>query len=206
MKIKRDRMHLFWAEFKTLEDDVFRYDTRIYLDPIDKPEVNDTCIGAIVGKNPGSASSDYLNRGIVPIRLDGDKLLPTVRNIVLKAHANSRIDVPLRSYIQVLNLFYLCDPNLSNALTLIQQHSHPQVCIQESNPFPWLWYVWGGENNQLSPFKHRFQSTNAQKAFYFDPRKAQIIENVPGTSDFAKHTQGLKHELIVPYLSSMLAS
>lgn len=199
-------MHLFWAEFQTLGDNVFRFDTRIYLDPIDEPSVNDICIGAIVGKNPGSASSDQLNNGIVPICLDGDKLLPTVRNIVLKAYAHSSTDIPSKSYIQVLNLFYLCDPDLSNALKSIQKYGNPKVCIQESNQFPWLWYVWGGENSQLSPFKNRFQSINAKKAFYFDPRQAQIIENVPDTNDFAKHTQGLKHELIVPYLSSMLLS
>lgn len=44
---------------RAIGDEIFRYDTRVYLNPIDFPRGDDICIGAIVGKNPGSAIASY---------------------------------------------------------------------------------------------------------------------------------------------------
>ena len=59
-------------------------DTRVYLKQIQKPSNNDICLGAIVGKNPGSARGAISNE-LVQIDLQGDKLLPTVSTF-LKMH------------------------------------------------------------------------------------------------------------------------
>lgn len=48
-------MSYYWAKFKKIDDNIFRFDTRVYLNPTKSPGENDICIGAIVGKNPGSA-------------------------------------------------------------------------------------------------------------------------------------------------------
>lgn len=48
-------MSNYWAKFKKVDDDTFRFDTRIYLIKISEPSDDYICIGAVVGKNPGSA-------------------------------------------------------------------------------------------------------------------------------------------------------
>ena len=55
-------------------------------------------------KNPGSARGAISNE-LVQIDLQGDKLLPTVRNIFENAYKKCGKEIPENSYIQVLNLF-----------------------------------------------------------------------------------------------------
>lgn len=78
--------------------------TRVYLIEINKPSDNDKCLGAIVGKNPGSARGAISNE-LIQIDLQGDKLLPTVRNIFENAYKKCAKEILENSYIQVLNLF-----------------------------------------------------------------------------------------------------
>ncbi len=66
----------YWAKFENIGNNIHRYDTRVYLIEINKPSDNDKCLGAIVGKNPGSARGAISNE-LVQIDLQGDKLLPT---------------------------------------------------------------------------------------------------------------------------------
>jgi len=76
----------FWAKFEKVDGQIFRYDTRLYIHSIKSPCNEDNCIGAIVGKNPGSAKANNENNcSLQEINLDGDKLLPTVRNIIEKS-------------------------------------------------------------------------------------------------------------------------
>jgi hypothetical protein len=79
-------MSHFWAKFQSVDRELFRLDTRIYLKNIDAPRQTDSCIGAIVGKNPGSAKPSSTTGEIQPIQLGDDKLLPTVRSIITKAY------------------------------------------------------------------------------------------------------------------------
>ena len=87
----------------------------VHLKQIQKPSNNDICLGAIVGKNPGSARGAISNE-LVQIDLQRDQLLRTVKNIFEKAYFKSGKKIPDNSYIQVLNLFYLCDADLNNAI------------------------------------------------------------------------------------------
>ena len=75
----------YWAKFENIGNNIHRYDTRVYLIEINKPSDNDKCLGAIVGKNPGSARGTISNK-LVNIHKNGDKLLGTVRNIFLEAY------------------------------------------------------------------------------------------------------------------------
>ncbi|MDO9305418.1 MAG: hypothetical protein Q7T77_08795 [Sulfuricurvum sp.] len=197
-------MQYYWAKFEKKGSDIFRFDTRIYLNPIETPNENDVCVGAIVGKNPGSAKALNNNVGLQPILLDGDKLLPTVRNIILKSYANAAILVPERGYIQVLNLFYLCEPILSKAILSVKKYTTSIVCDSEKKSFPWVWYVWGSESESLNPFKGRFTNLLTNHHFYYDKANACIVQKMASPNAFAKHTQGLKHEMVVPHLSTLL--
>lgn len=198
-------MSFFWAKFKQIGHDIFRHDTRIYLQSISEPKDSDVCIGAIVGKNPGSAkASDPSSTTLQQITLDGDKLLPTVRNIVRKAYEQAEKKVEHREYIQVLNIFYLCNPALDEAIAIMITYNNPMSCETESMQFPWVWYVWGGENPALSKFKDRFSNLRAERHFYYDKVIGQVVDQKPSLRDFAKHTQGLKHDDVVDYISELI--
>ena len=66
-------MSYFWAKFEKIDDNIFRYNTRIYLSNIENVNDNDSCIAAIIGINPGSAkANDTCNSELQKINLDGD--------------------------------------------------------------------------------------------------------------------------------------
>ncbi len=195
----------FWARFQPVGQGIFRYDTRIYLHPIAKISPNDVCVGAVVGKNPGSANAnDLSNPEIQPVRLDGDKMLPTVRNVVQKAYAKAGIEVSPGQYIQVLNLFYLCDPDLTRAIESMMRHSNGTFCQTEADSFPWVWYAWGGECKRLSELKDRFDNLSAFQHFYFDKNIGLVVSEAPSQTSFAKHTQGLKQESVISHISGLI--
>lgn len=196
-------MSYFWAKFLSVGDKTFRMDTRIYLLGIDAPRNDDSCVGAIVGKNPGSAKPSMSSGELQPIELGGDKLLPTVRNVITKAYKTANTSVPERGYVQVLNLFYLCNPNLSQAIASIGSVVAPPLCKSEDGGFPWIWYVWGNESTDLNPHKERFSQIKANHHFFFDNRAKEVKDRPPRHDEFAKHTQGLKHEYVVPYIAQL---
>lgn len=198
-------MSLFWAKFEKYGNDIFRLDTRIYLDDIKEPNIMDKCIGAVVGKNPGSAKRSNNSASLQAIDLNGDKLLPTVKNIIQKAYQEANINPPKNAYIQVLNLFYLCNKNLDEAIVSMKNSHGPKTCKSEEKIFPWIWYVWGAQDNTLDSYKKRFFRIQAGSHFFYDKNNGKIQNNVPDTKDFAKHTQGLRHDLIVPYIVTLLS-
>lgn len=198
-------MSYFWAKFEKISNELFRYDTRIYLKSIDQPLIDDRCLGAIVGKNPGSAQPVSLNcKKIQPINLDGDKLLPCVRNIILKSYDQKKINIPNRTYIQVLNLFYLCNKDLYQAINQINNIQKPVICQTEKNQFNWIWYVWGGQNPKLNSFKERFVLIKGNLHFFLDKNSGKIRQNIPSIEDFPKHIQGMKHDDIVTFISTII--
>ncbi len=196
--------HCFWAEFAASGKDIFRFDTRIYIDPVSNIKEKDCCIGAVIGKNPGSAKAAAVGNGIQPIELNGDKLLPSVRNIVLKSYNKADIQPPERAYIQILNLFYLCNPNLNQAVSALKKNQNAANCPTENLSFPWVWYVWGCASKSLNPFKSRFLKLKSDNHFYYDKIRSMVVTGPASVSAFAKHTQGLKHEYVVPYLAGIV--
>src|SRR5690606_12300919 len=103
-------MNPYWAEFKQVGEHLFRYDTRVYLAGVDHCKPSDPRIGAIVAKNPGSANpSDITASGIQPINIGKDKLIPVVSSFLRQAYATANKQPPARGYVQVFNLFHLCN-------------------------------------------------------------------------------------------------
>jgi hypothetical protein len=194
-------MGYYWANFKEYNKNLYRFDTRIYLDNVNEVLENDECIGAIVGKNPGSAlPKDRILNIPCEIELSNDKLLPTVRNII--KNGNSQLSG--RKYIQVLNLFYLCNPKLDGAIRDYEQSINPKACSTEKKIFPWIWFMWGGYNKKLTEEKLRFKEIQSSRKFYLDNRTKTIIEGFPDDKICAKHTQGMRHDLVLPFLKEIL--
>lgn len=102
------------ARFEEINGHRFRFDTRIYLESFD-PKTNGVCVGAIVGKNPGSAAPRELNR-LLSLELNGDKMLPFVGNRFLEGYKHVKKPIPPNAFVRVWNLFYVCDPDLGVAL------------------------------------------------------------------------------------------
>ncbi len=197
----------FWAVFREINGNTFRYDTRIYLEAIQHPSVDDFCIGAVIEKNPGSAKPDSsTNHGLQEIDLDGDKLLPTVKNIIIKAHRKANIPIKSGSYVQVLNLIYLCEKDLSEAIRKSKTLSENTMCDCEKKYFPFVWYVWGIGDRNFKLYNGGSKNIDAERHFYFDNTQGKIIEGKPSNYDNARHTQGLKHDLVVPFVSKLLST
>lgn len=197
-------MNHYWARFRQLEGVMFRLDTRIYLQPIEKPGQGDSPIGCVVGKNPGSARGGLDHRRLTPMVLEGDRFLPNVLAVTLKAYSAAEVDIPVGGYIQVLNLFYLCDRRLANARRTLAAFNRPPVCRTEGQSFPWSWYVWGGPDRALNPLKKRFINQSGKRAFYYDGALSQLIDRVPDVTDKARHTQGLAHGPVVKHLAKLI--
>ena len=60
-------MNNFWARFEEIDGSIYRWDTRIYIKPVNDTQGSDICLGAIVGKNPGSAKGK-VNIGLQEIK------------------------------------------------------------------------------------------------------------------------------------------
>ena len=156
----------YWAKFQKIESRIFRFDTRIYLEAIAELSQWDKCIGAIVGKNPGSAKGSAPTISTLqPIDLNHDNLLPNVSSVIEKAFGEknrkeAEKSAPPRSFVRVLNLFYLCEPKLNIAIKTMDQYSKDHTCPTENERFPWVWYMWGGEDKKLSNYKTHFTRLN----------------------------------------------
>ncbi len=194
-------MGCYWARFERNNGNIYRYDTRIYIDSIDEILDTDECIGSIVGKNPGSAlPKDDVFDKLSEIDLSNDKLLPTVRNLIRKGNPN----IIGRKYIQVLNLFYLCNPDLEEAIKDYETSLNPKICSTERKKFPWVWFMWGGYNMSLQGKKNRFKDISAPIKFNLNNQTKTIVEGLPEERVCAKHTQGMQHDLVIPYLEKIL--
>lgn len=135
----------YFARFEEISGQIFRFDTRIYLTDFNI-DAESICVGAIVGKNPGSAKPRVLNQ-LQSIELDGDKMLPTVRNRFLSAYQAAKKKLPENAFVRVWNLFYLCNPDLNSAVTKIEQFPDLPVCKTELENPPIVWFGWGGSDD-----------------------------------------------------------
>ena len=193
---------VYYARFEQHGPNDFRFDTRIYLRD-EQPDLSKgICIGAIVGKNPGSAVPGAYGV-LAPIPLNGDKMLPSVRNRFVDAFRMARKTIPLNAYVQVWNLFYLRDPDLNHACSVLEDLQDPPQCTTEEQKAMIVWIAWGGDDGRLNPFKARFKLCG-QSAFYYCHRQGRIVPRMPSSVDFAKHPQGLPAAPVVAHLAALV--
>jgi hypothetical protein len=198
-------MPLYWARFERRGTNLFRFDTRIYLEDLEECGPDDTVVGAVVAKNPGSARpSDDDSTVLHPITLTNDKLLPTVRSLVRQAYDQAGIEPPPGAYVQVLNLFYLCEKDYGRAIQAIRGMTNRPLDATEENEFPWIMYLWGEYHGDKAPYIRRFRTLNSCHHFYFDKNRDELVVGVPGAGSFAKHTQGLKLGPVIEHVAALI--
>lgn len=175
----------YYAKFETIGTDLFRFDTRIYLGAGNPNEIS-ACVGAVIGINPGSARPRVSNAHH-ELDLNGDKMLPYVRNRFLAAYSQAGREAPSGAYVQVLNVFYLCDADLGHALRRLEETGCSPICDAEKLTFPVAWYAWGAENIQLARLKERFSARQDQCSFFMNRDRSTFGNGVPHPMEFAKH-------------------
>jgi hypothetical protein len=158
-------------------------------------------------KNPGKATWGSESQAWEPLILDGDNTLPSIQSLFLDAYAKNRKPIPGNAFIQVWNLFYLCNHKAKNAFTALKTIPNPPPCPSEARCKPKLvWFAWGKCNScsgsdikRFDCLKRRFRLEHYEKSFYYGhaksthyvAKKASIFPGVPSDSDFAKHPQRL---------------
>jgi len=225
----------YYAQFKTVGDHTFRLNTRIYLSVCNEPNEDDKeCIAAVVLMNPGSAKPGSERTDWAPLILDGDKTLPMIHGLFWDAYAKASKPIPENAFIQVWNLFYLCDPKAGPAFRKFKKVSDPPWCRSEEECRPKLvWFAWGkckskapSEIKRFNCLKKRFRLEAPEKSFYYghhgsadydansvtyDHKSARIQHGVPSDNDVAKHPlhihdndHGSGYRQISGYLESLL--
>lgn len=203
MSVRRESA--YWARFEQDGGAFWRFDTRIYDRPRERLRRGDRPIGCIVGKNPGSALPGNPTGELQALALDGDRFLPTVRAIVRKAFAASGSTWPDGGFVQVLNLFYLCNRDLSRAIRSLQRQPSAPICPTERRRFSWTWYAWGGPDRRLDDMKARYLARSPRGPIYFCGESGYVNDRTPGVAERARHTQGMPHGPMVAALSRRLA-
>lgn len=192
----------FVAKFQRINGNLFRFDTRIYLGSFTKDSPSH-CIGAIIGKNPGSAKPRTLDT-LEPLQLDGDRMLPFVGNRFCAAFQQLGQTLPPNSFVRVWNLFYLCNANLKQAKSTFSTVPGEHFCPTESEEVPLSWFGWGGDDQKLNPFKARFLGRELRTPFFFNSRTRRVQATLPSATDPAQHTQGMPALPIETYLVEIL--
>ncbi len=204
-------------------DETFRLDTRIYLDACDSPRQDDKeCVAAVVVKNPGKATSRSDTRDWEPLILDGDNTLPLIQGLFFDAYAKAGKPIPKNAFIQVWNLFYLCNPDAKEALAALEKVPAPPPCPSEERLKPKVvWFAWGKCNScsgsdikRFDCLKTRFRKEHYENSFYYGHEKstqyvageARIFPGVPSDDDFAKHPQRLMNTTGSGAISDHLAA
>lgn len=190
------------AKFQEVDGVLCRFDTRIYLDE-HNPGMDSVCVGAIIGKNPGSAMPSRIGE-LLPLELRRDKMLPTVGNRFAEAYAVARKQPPINAFVRVWNLFYVCNKDLQQAANIASRMAHQPICESEKDTVPFVWFGWGGSDATLNPFKRRFIVRSYPRALYFDNICREVIGHAPTEGSSARHTQGMPAAPVREYLARIV--
>jgi hypothetical protein len=195
----------YQALFTRHEGQLFRLDTRIYLNPGDEPGTSDRCIAAVIGKNPGSAKPIVLDE-LAQLSLDNDKMLPYVRQRFLNAYTLSGIAIPTGAFVRVWNLVYLCGKDLRAATEAFQKVRSPLFCSTEQAGAPIVWFAWGPPGHRPFALTSRLRrhAQQAKHCFYYDMDSKVVVQGMPTDSKKVKHTQGLLGRPVEEYLAHLV--
>lgn len=101
---------------------------------------------------------------------------------------------------------YICDKTLKQAIDRIEDHKNPTICHSEEKDFPFVWYVWGDDDKKLNPYKKKIWCIKYGYTFFLHTKTEEVISRIPSENEPARHPQGMKHDLVISYISEMLIS
>lgn len=180
-------MYWAWAQFENIEGETFRINTHVYLQPI---------------AHPTSTNVSALQ----PIKLEKDKILPAVRNILIEVFNETGLIIIDNSYIQILDLIYLCDPLLDQAMIKTRKFlPNLSVDCSGNNEFPFVFYTLEKPDNWINKYKNRFiNNIRTNNHIWFDYIKKETRLTKPTEIDFAWHIQVLRHNDIIQQIKAIL--
>lgn len=152
--------YCFTAQFKKLNlngsSALVRHNTRLWFD---KDELSspsqESCVGAVVGLNPGSAIGPADTS--IDIVADCDRTMQRILKTFEIAYGLKNKAIPEKAYIQLLNLFYLREKHAPTATQIKNENSDALQLHQdpaESRTYSFLWLAWGnaGRDEDMTLF------------------------------------------------------
>jgi hypothetical protein len=168
----------------------------------------------VVLKNPGSARPLSTSGNWEIIKEDHTLVL--ILNRFREAYAESQKVVPRNAFVQVWNLFYLCNHEADEAFATLVKYresfGEPELCRCEDIVPKLVWFAWGKCNGCKKADVARFNSLKARfrkeqhktHSCYYSPKASSMVEGVPSDSEDAQHPQGLPSPAIATYIANRL--
>lgn len=202
--------HCFTAVFEPClingKTELLRHNTRLWFKRPESPSFEGTCVGAVVGLNPGSAKGDAeIGRETLG---NCDPTMDRILSTFEIAFKLKGLPVPEGAYVQMLNLFYLRDARASTALAA--RDENPQILAdardkEEGRQYPFLWLAWG--KSARADDVDRFLIRRREKCCWVDSRSNFHFEP-PETAWLPAHplcrTKGFKMAHNAEMIAKML--
>jgi hypothetical protein len=190
------------AQFTSVPGATIRKETRLYLTAGSLTKASGTCLGVVWLCNPGSAHG---TSSWGPCK--SDPTLDIISEVYLEANrmakAAGRSGAALDGYLQILNLYYVCDPCSMTAwnthLTLISKHVElpPPTAL-------FCWLAWGHVQQALL-FEAAPLLAPRTDHFYYDGASKSVMTGL-SCLDFPMHPYGAsRHSRSHPDYVSLLA-
>ncbi len=160
----------YYALFEDRDGRRFRFDTRVYLCDCEDHKQDDgkgICLGAFVGLNPGSAEPFRESDVGTWTRICADGTLRLIRCCFLGAAGE---EAPQQhAFVQVWNLFYLCDPESKRAVPAARKLGPPRPCPREGAVNPKVvWFGWGRSPRWTENREEHFIGMNHENGVYYE--------------------------------------
>jgi hypothetical protein len=162
-----------------------RKDTRVYFVHGKYKKNKGRCVGIIWMCNPGNQLPVARTVRWAPwIRLD-----PTMRFVIQildeaqRILAGQGLAAKKGDYVQVLNLFYVCNSYLVSARQQFSSSNYRE-CPVPSAKFTWL--AWGQNNNPKLLPRPQILS-GLRRPFFYDPNQKKVVPGVPRAPAYPVH-------------------
>jgi hypothetical protein len=109
-------------------------------------------------------------------------------------------------YIQVLNLFYICDSDLKSARQKFSSSKYREWPLPSAK-FTWL--AWGQDPKTYKPYKPKLLPTpqilsGLRRPFFYDPKQKRVVPGVPRAPAYPVHLNARMHVQFPGYIPAVV--
>lgn len=171
--VKLERFTPF-AIFKPSEESSFekpKYRIKTYLSLTEKKEEfiqslqnkKCKCMGVVIMLNPGSSEPEGVEstwRDGEIVKAKADDTMKQIERCVLEAYGDNP---PSEGYIEIFNLFNLCEPTSQEAIKKYKEDKNKQFMITTNlvekikDETPWIWVAWGCDKGLQDRKKEEYE-------------------------------------------------